>query len=195
MANRAVKIEIKTLPTSKLLCQKQTGMSLIEVSLVLLLVALLLGFALPRFGALFESPVRRDGVAIRDMILRLKKEALLGGVGFKVVLDQPLAQVRVYQQDAEDPELYHEYQHSKLALYELSEGVTLKQVKKNRDQQFQIGFQRLEFDPIFGLESEVFISRAGLVDLFEIELAEGEQRLVLQVADVMGEINLIEPAP
>ena len=165
-------------------------MSLIEVSVVLLLMVLFMGFALPRFSLLFQSSVEKDGQKIQALISRLKKEALLTGTGFKLVFDTPKQEIRLYQQDSADPELYHPYSSRHLTGFHLSKGVQMKEVKKQQTEQFQMGFQALEFDPIFGLESEVFIDHSGLIDLFTLQLNQDEQVFTLQVNDVMGETKL-----
>ncbi|OGH02101.1 MAG: hypothetical protein A2600_07420 [Candidatus Lambdaproteobacteria bacterium RIFOXYD1_FULL_56_27] len=169
-------------------------MTLLEVSLVLFLMVLFLGLALPRFSLLFQSPLDKDALRIQTLVSRLKKEALLEGRGFKLVLDSAKGEVLVYEQDGADPETYRPYLAKGLSGFALEPGVQMKPVQKQRDRQFQMGFKSLSFDPIFGLESEVFIDRAGLMDLFSLELADGKQRLFLEVKDVMGVMSLTREA-
>jgi len=166
-------------------------MSLIEVSMVLLLMVLFMGMALPRFSLLFQGPLEKDGQKIQLLISRLKKEALLGGSGFKLVFDSPKREVRLYQQDGADPEAYHPYESKGLRGFTLSDGVQMKPVVKRQDKQFQMGFQSLDFDPIFGLESEIFIDHSGLTDLFSLQLYREGNRMVVEVDNIMGEPKLI----
>lgn len=166
-------------------------MSLLEVSMVLVLMVLFMGLALPRFSLLFQGNLDKDAQKIQVLISRLKKEALLSGSGFKLVFDPPKHEVRLFVQDSEDPEVYHSFASKQVHGFFLSEGVAMKPVKKKRDKQFQMGFESLEFDPIFGLESEVFIDHSGLSDLFSIELYQEDNRVVVEVENIMGEPKLI----
>lgn len=166
------------------------GVSLLEISLVMVLIVLVMGLALPRFALFFDSPAETDAKRIRHLLNRLQKEALLQGRGFKLRFDAAKGQVEVFEQDGADPELYHPLKDTDLAGFQLSPEVQIKPVRKSTQKQFQMGFERLEFDPIFGLASEVFIDPAGLMDLFTLELVGPGRKVTLEVTDVMGRISL-----
>ncbi|MDT8446024.1 MAG: hypothetical protein RRB13_03875 [bacterium] len=170
---------------------KQPGVSLLEVSLVLVLIVLVTGVALPRFALLFDSPLDTDAKRVQYLLSRLQKEALLKGRGFKLRFDAAQNRVEVFEQDGADPELYHPLKEKGLSGFTLDPSVSMKPVKKRQDQQFQMGFQALDFDPIFGLASEVFIDPAGLVDLFSLELVTDQAKVTLSVENVMGQMTRV----
>ena len=173
---------------------QQAGFSLLELSLIMLLMMLMLGLALPRFTALFKSNLQQEAERIAALLHNLKTDAVFKGENYKITFDTQKSAYRITVASPEDPDQY--LLHDKFPKpIQLPAPISLKQVTKTapdaEGRKFQ--FDAFEFDKIFGQEFEVKIDSSGLIDLFKVKLVDGDETISVAVVNIMGKIELQKP--
>ena len=176
--------------------EKFSGFSLLELSVVMFLMAIMLGFSLPRFSNFLESNLEMETRKIAAVLDELRLQAILDGEDYKLVFDTMKSEFRVYQIDPLDSTTlkFHEKYSSPLKLKPPVEFVKITEETENRVES-DFGFQRLEFDKIFGQAFEFRIDSSGFIDLFTLKLKDENNVIELTVKNVMGDIKISQETP
>ncbi len=166
-------------------------MSLLEVSLVLLLLSILFSFALPRFSLLTDSPLEKEGKRLAGIIAHLQDEALLRGQEFRLRFNSGEQTLTIFTRDPQTWEFT--LLEQKDNPHPLARGIRFYHFDTKVAQASRFGFTPLRFEKIFGEEFLIEIDDSGLIDPFEIELADETQRLKLSNPNLLGKLSLSAP--
>ena len=166
------------------------GFTLLEVSLVLLLLSMLLGFAFPRLPSLTQSALETDGKRLASQIKTMQELALMQGREFRLELN---AQESTITALARDPQTLDFHPIKGKNPWHLSAGLRLGRMSSEVTGQSRFGFTPLRFEKLFGETFQIEIDDSGLVDPFEVELVSDNERLLLQNTELVAELRLLGP--
>ena len=168
---------------------KAVGFTLLELSVVIFLMAILLGFSLPRFSTLFDSTLVQESQKIASLLREMRLQAILKGQNIKFVFDTKNSRYSILTGNSSDPTRFiPDEKYSKpislpesLEIYQISQEVT-----EVRDSRF--AGEKIEFDKIFGQTYEFNIDSSGFIDLFTIKLKDQNSRIAVSVVNIMGKV-------
>ena len=165
---------------------RQRGFSLLEVSLVLFLVAILLGFSLPRFSTLYESTLEQEAKKLAKMIRDQRFKAVLHGETITLIFDTKKETYAVEKKGCKSNKF------DKTKPIQLKKGIKFYQISNNASSQkeLQFGGPPLIFEKIFGQSFSFTIDSLGFVDQFTIKLRDKTHYISLSVNDIMGHIDI-----
>ena len=175
---------------------KTAGFSLLELSVVMLFMAILLGFSLPRFSILFDSTLVQETQKIAHLLREMRLQAILKGQNIRLVFDTKNSRYSVLTGSSNNPSEFvpHEKYPNPISLPEPLEIYRVTQEKTEiRESRFSV--ERIEFDKIFGQTYEFNIDSSGFVDLFTIKLKDQNSRITLSVVNIMGKVVISEELP
>src|SRR3989339_196249 len=126
---------------------RRPGFTLLEVSLVLLLLSMLLGFAFPRLPSLAQGPLETDGKRLALQVKRLQELALMQGREFRLELNSQEATVTAWGRDPQTLE----FQPLKGGNpWHLAAGLHFRRLSSEVTGQSRFGFTPLRFEKLFG---------------------------------------------
>jgi len=175
---------------------RNSGFTLLELSLTMLIVMVLLGFALPRFPRLFESNLQLETQKLAHLFHTLRQEAILKGESYKIVIDTKQSAYTVYTAVNDRPERFTPHtQFGKSVL--LPDPITFSAVTPMETQASgsQYAGRKITFDKIIGQQVEVIIDSSGFMDMFAVRLQDQKHQISLSVVDIMGKIKIGEEEP
>ena len=169
------------------------GITLIELSLVIFLVGVLLGFSLPNFSVLFESKLLRETKRTANLIQQVRYQALLGGDNFILAIDPKRSEIRILKEDREIPGKFVLVQTTgesfkyepPIEIHSLQSGYEEEKAKR-------FGPKKLQFKKIFGMVHRFRIDASGFTDTFTVRLTDSNKINSLSVTDIMGTIRIEE---
>jgi len=169
----------------------QKGMSLLEVSLVLLLLSILFGFAVPRLPLLMESDLEISGKRLAKWIQTSQDQAILEGKEFRFLLDSRVNSLTLLARDPDTLEFAPlKAKNNPLVL---PKGLRFRRFDSQVTDSSTFGFTPIRFEKIFGEEFLIEIDDSGLIDPFEIEIADEDEKMTLQNPTLMGRMRLLGP--
>ncbi|PCI29587.1 MAG: hypothetical protein COB67_03685 [SAR324 cluster bacterium] len=180
------------MPTGK----TQAGVTILELSLVMFIFSILIGFSLPRFSNLFESNLLLETKKIAKLISDLRLTAILEGKDFRLEFDTQKSAYSVLERQKGASRKYErsEKYREPIALEPPVEFYLISnQVQEKQGLKF--GGPPLEFDKIFGQQFQFHIDSSGFIDQFTLKLKNKTHSISLAVVDIMGNIELGEETP
>lgn len=166
------------------------GFTLLEVSLVLLLLSMLLGFAFPRLPSLIQSPLETDGKRLAVQVKRLQELALMQGREFRLELNGQESTVTAWGRNPQTLEFQPLTGNNP---WHLAPGLRFARMSSEVSGQSRFGFTPLRFEKLFGESFQIEIDDSGLVDPFEVELTSEDERLLLQNKELAADLHLLGP--
>lgn len=174
----------------------QSGLTLLELSAVLFLMALILGISLPSFSNFFESDLKKETLKIAKLIEDLRTEAILQNKQYQITFDLKKNQYSVFTIDrTKSGDLTpHSVFNTPIIL---PSSIQLSSFKENTEDQLvsRFGFKKLEFDKIFGQSYHFRIDSSGFIDLFTLKLTSETHSISLTIRNIMGEIAISQETP
>lgn len=172
---------------------RKAGFSLLELSVIMFLIMILLGFALPRFPRLFESDLQLETQKMARLIDNLRQEAILNAESYKLIIDTKKSVYSVLTAPSDQPGQYSPHIRFGKPI-SLTESVSFVGVSTFDQQEDNLKFagRKITFDKIFGQTFEVKIDSSGFIDLFTVRLKDQNNQLSLSVVNIMGKINIGE---
>ncbi len=182
-----------------MVCQQrniQTGFTLLELSVILFIMMILLGIALPRFPRLFESDLQLETQKIARLIYDLRQQAILNAEKYKLVIDTKKSEYSVFTSKTDRPEEYSPHKQYDKPV-PLMDTISFSAVSKpeNPDENYQFASRKITFDKIFGQQFQIFIDSSGFIDPFTVRLQDRRNQLSLSVVNIMGKIVIGEEIP
>jgi type II secretory pathway pseudopilin PulG len=172
------------------------GFSLLELSLVILLMLIMVGVAVPRLSLLFESDLMKEARRIAGTIEGLRMRAMLEGEDYRLVFDTEKATYSVDIVDLDQPRQFFPHPDYPKPV-SLTPPVEFVNVWRGSSETVERRFagEKLEFDKIFGQRFDFRIDAAGLVDPFRLELKDRRHSVTVTVADIMGKVVIGRETP
>lgn len=167
------------------------GFSLLEFSVMLFIIAVILGFSIPRFSQLFESVLVRETAKIARLLSLLKTQAIIKGENYKIEFDTQKGKYSVLVESPDVPDSYSKHPDFKEA-FQLPKPVQFFNIERieGEDETRQFTFEKFEFEKIFGNRFSFKIDSAGFIDMFAVKLQDEDTYIVLSVVNVMGKIEI-----
>lgn len=175
---------------------ERAGFTLLELSVVILLMAILLGFSLPRFSALFDSKLVQESQKIASLLRKMRLQAILKSQNIRFVFDTQNSRYSILTSKSSDPSQFipHEKYSNPISLPEPLEIYQVTQeIAEVRESRF--AGEKIEFDKIFGKTYQFNIDSSGFVDLFTIKLKDQDSRITVSIVNIMGKIVIGEELP
>lgn len=170
---------------------------MLELSIVMFLLTILLGFALPRFSLVFESNLLKSARKIAYILNDLKVQAVIKGENYKIVFDSTKSEYAVLTQNLNDLSFQPHPKYSEPIT--LEKKVQFSRIKRNEEKDENefgtLSFKTIEFDKIFGSKYEFRINSSGLIELFTLKLKDENNYLYVSVVNIMGKIVIGEEKP
>jgi type II secretory pathway pseudopilin PulG len=172
------------------------GFSLLELSMVILLMLIMLGVAVPRLSLLFESDLMKEARRIGGTVEDLRMRAMLKGEDYRLIFDTEKSTYTVELVDATHPHRFHPHPDYPQPV-SLTPPVEFINVWRGSSETVERRFagEKLEFDKIFGQRFDFRIDAAGLVDPFRLQLKDRRNSLMVTVADIMGKVVIGRETP
>lgn len=172
------------------------GFTLLELSVVIFLMTVLLGFAIPRFSNFMESTLEKETRKIAYVLDELRMEAIMKGESYRLEFDTMDSELSIYTASAEDPTEYTPHEKYDKPI-KLQPPVKISKITLGEEDPFQsrFGFEKLEFDKIFGQEYYFKIDSSGFIDLFTLKLKDNENTITLAVTTIMGDLSIGQETP
>ncbi|MDH5559955.1 MAG: hypothetical protein OEY59_03780 [Deltaproteobacteria bacterium] len=170
---------------------KQQGVSLLEVTAVVLLISMIVGISMPTFSNLFEPRLTKETNKIAYLIKTLRTEAILFGENYEIIFNPSKSTYHVLVEDREYRGKYGVHpKHSKPFI--IDSPIKVLSIKRNMEEQADsfMSFDKIEFDQIFGQEFRLRIDSTGFVDMFTIRLADKDNAATLSTVNIMGKIKI-----
>lgn len=176
--------------------KQSDGITLLELSIVILLLSIMLGFTMPRFTTMFESDLYQETKKLAKLIRDLRFDAILKNENYRLEFDTKKSEYSVLVQNSEDPEKYEPHQRFSKPI-SLKAPVELVNVSRitQPERETRFGGRRLEFDKIFGQKFTYSIDSSGFVDMFKIRLKDKNNQISLSVENIMGKLKIGEEIP
>jgi len=166
-----------------------------ELSVVLLIMAVLLGVSLPSFSNFFESDLKKETHRIAGILSELRLQAILNGETYKLLFDTKKSELSVFTLNQADHSFSpHDKYGGPITFIAPVEFEKISVDVENRVQS-KFGFQKLEFDKIFGQQYEFRIDSSGFMDQFALKLKDTSNTLTLTVRNIMGDIDIGREIP
>ncbi len=175
---------------------QQPAFTLLELSVVLLLMTIMLGFSLPMFSNFFESTLRKETQKIAKIIGDLRMQAILQNESYQLVFDSKKSEYSVYSVSPTDSQKTtpHQRYSSPIALPPPIQFVAITS-DTEVEIQSKFGFKKLEFDKIFGKSYQFRIDSSGFIDLFTLRLKDNKNSISLTIRNIMGDITIGQEQP
>jgi hypothetical protein len=175
---------------------KKSGFSLLELSLIMFIMMILLGFSLPRFSHLFENELQLETQKLARLIDELRLEAILNGENHKLIFDTQKSEYTVLSSKADHPHQYSPHSRFKKPIL-IQPPVQLLAVStlENPEENHQFAGRKITFDKIFGQEFHILIDSSGFIDLFTLRLKDSQNQLSLSVVNIMGKMVIGKETP
>lgn len=172
------------------------GFSLLELSAIMFIIVILLGFVIPRFPRLFESDLQLETQKLAQLITNLRQEAILHGVNHKLIIDTKKSELIVMTAPVDRPDRYKPH-HRFDAPLPLKDTVTIAAVSmlETAEIDYRFAGRRITFDKIFGQQFEILIDASGFIDPFTVRFKDNRNQMTLSVVNVMGQIRIGEAIP
>ncbi|MBU2644191.1 type II secretion system GspH family protein [bacterium] len=169
--------------------KKKPGFSLLELSFILFIVMILLGFSMPRFSRMFDSDLQLQTQKLAILINELRQQAILRGENHKLVFDTQKSEYQVFTSKADQPQQFlpHPQYEKPVSLTPPVEFAAVTRLD-NPENSTRFAGDRITFDKIFGQQFQIMIDSSGFVDLFTLRLKDKENQLSLSVVDIMGKV-------
>ena len=172
------------------------GFTLLELSVVLFIMAVMLGIALPSFSNLMESDLEKEAQKLAAIIGDLRLKAILNSSDYLLVFDTKKSEYQVLVIDPADPSSTtppDDYN----APIQLKPPVEIASISTDIEQNgtSRFGFKKMEFDKIFGQEYSFRIDSSGFIDMFRLRLKDRENSITLSIETIMGEIAIGQETP
>lgn len=174
---------------------RHPGFSIIEVTMVIALMAVLLAFALPNFSVLIDNEMGVEVKKIARIIRKVRLESMLSGCPFKLVLDKEkhTYQVMLSEEDNEECQASLEYLEKKKIPLEVKLPKTIKFYEITRGQDGE-EYEYQDGDS-FSDDIEIFIDPSGFVDLFEIALHDKKEIVSLKNTSIIAKLEVGDSQP
>ncbi len=171
------------------------GFTLLELSVVLFIMAVLLGISLPSFSNFFESGLKKEAHRLAGILDELRLQAILNGETYKLVFDTKKSELSVFTLEKADHSFSPHEKYGKPV--SLTAPVEIAKISVNVENMApsKFGFQKLEFDKIFGQQYEFRIDSSGFMDPFALKLKDTSNSLTLTVRNIMGDITISGEVP
>jgi len=179
-------------------CKKyQQGVTFLELTIVIFLMAVLLSFALPNFSNLIKSNLELEANRIAKIVSLLRQQAIMSGGNYKLVFSTKDSSYKILTQDLLDPEEYAPHLQypdpitfrKPIELYKVT-----RDQEKEEDSNF-LNFEKIEFEKIFGQDFSFTIDSSGLIDLFTLYLRDERDFISLSVVNIMGKLVVSHQSP
>ena len=172
------------------------GFTLLELSLVILLMAIMLGFTMPRFSNLLDSTLHQETYKIARLLEEIRLQAILEGRNFKIVIDTKKSQYSIMMAESTNPNLYTPFPKygNPISLPEPIEIYNISQEISDTEQS-RFAIEKIEFDKIFGQTYEFEIDSSGFMDRFTLKLKDKQNKIALSVVNIMGKVVVGEELP
>ncbi len=169
----------------------ERGVTLLELSLVVLLVAILLGFSLPRFTTLYESDLELETKKLAKIIKDLRLQAIIEEKRFRLVFNTKKSSYKVLEQISRDQSEFKPSKQFSKAV-KLTEPVEFYQISNEVQNQEELRFSGapIIFEKIFGQEFHFSVDSSGFIDPFTVRLRDQKFYMTLSVYDIMGNIRI-----
>jgi len=176
--------------------RKASGFTLLELSVVILLMAIMLGFSFPRFSTLFDSTLLLETQKIARLVKQMRLQAILNGENIKLVFDTKKSQYSVMTADSTSPAQYSPHEKHADPIH-LPESLDIYKVTQNvpEDKESRFSVEKIEFDKIFGQTYEFNIDSSGFIDIFTLKIKDKDNKITLSVVNIMGKIVIGEELP
>ncbi len=160
------------------------------------IMAILLGFSLPRFSRLFENELQLETQKLARLIDELRLEAILNGENHKLIFDSRKSEYTVLTSKADNPQQYSPHRRFKKPISILPP-VQLLAVSRLEDteENYQFAGRKITFDKIFGQQFQILIDSSGFIDLFTLRLKDSHNQLSLSVVNIMGKMVIGKEIP
>jgi len=174
----------------------ESGFTLLELSVVILIMVMMLSISMPRFSNLFESTLQKETLKIAGILNKLRSKAILKGENYKLVFNIKTSEYEIFTIDSEDPTKSLPHEEYPEAI-KLKPPIEFTKVLKGEEgvEESKLNFKKLEFDKIFGQKHEFRIDSSGFIDLFSIELKDNKNSQTLSVVNIMGKIEIGQETP
>ena len=148
-----------------------------ELSAVIFLMMLFLGLALPNFSNLVESSPMIAAKTLGTMIRQLKIESISKGKNRILQLHPEEKKYDLFIQEGNQLQRHPKYQQSQF----FSTDVSIVALSTGNNNEISL----YSSDPI-----SIRISSEGFVDIFTITFQQLEERVSLQIVNILGKINI-----
>ena len=167
------------------------GFSLLELSVILFIVMILLGIAMPRFPRLFESDLQLEAQKIARLIFELRQQAILNSEKYQLVIDTHKSRYSVLTSSADRPGEYVPHAQYGEPI-PLADTITFPAVSRleNADENNRYAGPKITFDKIFGQQFQIIIDSSGFIDPFTVWLRDRSSQLSLSIVDIMGRVKI-----
>ena len=172
------------------------GFTLLELSAVLFMMAVLLGISLPNFSNFLESDLEKETKRIAAVIEELRLQAILERESYRLVFNTKDSAYHAERIDPENP-TKKSSRETFIKSVKLPSPVELASISTDIESQTpsKFGFEKLAFEKIFGQEYQFIIDSSGFVDQFRIRLKDRQHSMTLTVTTIMGEIEIGQETP
>ena len=175
---------------------KKPGFSLLELSLIMFIMMILLGFSLPRFSSLIENQLQLETLKLAHLIDELRLQAILNGENHKLIFNTQKSEYTVLTSKADQPQQYSPHSRFKkpISIQPPVERAAVSRLE-NADENCQFAGRKITFDKIFGQQFQILIDSSGFVDLFTLRLKDKQNQLSLSVVNIMGKMVIGKETP
>lgn len=173
-----------------------SGFTLLELSAVLFLMAVLLGFSLPQFSNFLESDLEKESKKIAAVLDELRLQAILKNENYAIQFDTMKSEYSIFKAESINTRNYTPHEQFSTPI-KLNPPVVLDKVSVDEEPEVQsrFGFEKLEFDKIFGQQFEFHIDSSGFIDQFTLKLKDQNNYIQLKVKNIMGDISIGQETP
>jgi len=162
----------------------------------MLIMAILLGFSMPRFSRLFESELQLETQKIARLIDELRLQAILNGENHKLVFDTQKSEYTVLTSKTDQPQQYLPHKQFEKPV-KIQQPVEIAGVTdlEDPDERGQFSGRKIRFEKIFGQQFDILIDSSGFTDLFTLRLKDKQHQLSLSVVNIMGKVVIGKEIP
>ncbi len=174
-----------------------SGFTMLELTVVMLIMIILLGVSLPNFSNLFESNLEKETHRIAAIIDELRLQAILKSENYQLVFDTNKSEYQVFTTDPQDSSITNPHEKYRTPI-KLTPPIELTKISTEMEEETttrRFGGEKLEFDKIFGRQYIFRIDSSGFIDLFTLNLKDEDKVIALTVENIMGEISISREEP
>lgn len=174
-----------------------SGFTMLELTVVMLIMIILLGVSLPNFSNLFESNLEKETHRIAAIIDELRLQAILKSENYQLVFDTKKSEYQVFTTDPQDSSVTdpHEKYRTPIKLTPPIEFTKISTEIEEETTVRRFGGEKLEFDKIFGQQYIFRIDSSGFIDLFTLNLKDEDTTIALTIENIMGDISISHEKP
>ncbi len=200
MGRKVVRVSIPTLywinmPEANRPC---SGFTMLELTVVMFIMAILLGISLPSFSNLFESNLEKETRKIAVIISELRLQAILGGENYQLVFDTKKSEYQVFTIDPQDSTVIVPNNNHPSPI-KLTPPIEFEKISTETEDStsttLKFGGEKQEFEKIFGQQYEFRIDSSGFIDLFSLSLKDQSNTITLTIKNIMGDISISHETP